>query len=62
MKWTDKRVKEFVKVATSGSYGDYFDCSSLDRKMRRFKQIKRRKDINYGNGCIWKKSKTEQNH
>ena len=23
MKWTDERVKEFVKVATSGSYGDY---------------------------------------
>ena len=38
MKWTDKRVKEFVKVATSGSYGDYFDCSSLNRKMRRFTQ------------------------
>ena len=60
MKWTDKRVKEFVKVATSGSYGDYFDCSSLDSKIRRFKQIKRRKDIYYGNGCIWKESKTEQ--
>ena len=59
MKWTDKRVKEFVKVATSGTYGDYFDCPSLDSKIRRFKQIKRRKDINYGNGYIWEKSKTE---
>ena len=59
MKWTDERVKEFVKIATSGSYGDYFDCPSLDRKMRRFKQIKQRKDIDYGNVCIWKKSKTE---
>ena len=57
--WTDERVKEFVKVATSGTYGDYFDCSSLDSKIRRFKQIKRRKDINYGNGYIWEKSKTE---
>ena len=59
MNWTDERVKEFVKVATSGTYGDYFDCPSLDSKIRRFKQIKRRKDIDYGNGCIWKKSKTE---
>jgi len=56
MNWTDKRVKEFVKVATSGTYGDYFDCPSLDSKIIRFKQIKRRKDIDYGNGCIWEKS------
>ena len=59
MRWTDERVKEFVKVATSGSYGDYFDCSSLEKKMVRFKQIKHRKEIDYGNGCIWKESKTE---
>ena len=59
MNWTDERVMEFVKVATSGSYGDYFDCPSLKQKMKRFKKLKQRKDIDYGNGCIWKKSKTE---
>ena len=40
MKWTDKLVKEFVKVATSGSWGDYNGCISLDNKMKRFKKIK----------------------
>lgn len=41
MKWTDKLVKEFVKVATYGQYGDYHDCYSVDMKMKRFKKIKR---------------------
>jgi hypothetical protein len=40
MKWTDKRVKEFVKIATSGSWGDYSGCTSLDSKMKKFKKIK----------------------
>ena len=56
MNWTDKRVKEFVKVATSGSYGDYFDCPSLKQKLKRFKQLKHNKEVEYGNGCIWEKS------
>ena len=56
MNWTDKRVKEFVKVATSGSYGDYFDCPSLKQKMKRFKKLKHNKEVEYGNGCIWEKS------
>ena len=60
MFWTDERVMDFVKVATSGSYGDYFDCPSLKQKLRRFKQLKHNKEVDYGNGCIWEKSKTEQ--
>ena len=40
MRWTDKLVKEFVKVATLGSWGEYHDCISLDKKMKRFKKIK----------------------
>ena len=60
MRWTDERVKESVKVATSGSYGDYFDCPSLKQKLKRFKQLKHNKEVEYGNGCVWEKSKTEQ--
>ena len=60
MRWTDEIVEEFVKVATSGSYGDYFDCPSLKQKLKRFKQLKLTKERSYGNGCVWEKSKTEQ--
>ena len=45
MRWTDELVREFVKVATSGSYGDYDDCCTLNAKMKRFKELKR-KDSN----------------
>ena len=60
MRWIDERVREFVKVATSGSYGDYFDCPLLEQKLKRFKQLKHKKEVEYGNGCVWKESKTEQ--
>ena len=60
MQWTDGLVEEFVKVATSGSYGDYFDCPSLKQKIRRFKKLKHNKEIGYGNGCTWIKSKNKQ--
>ena len=40
MRWTDKLVKEFVKVATAGQYGAYHDCYSVDMKMKRFKKVK----------------------
>ena len=56
MRWTDERVKEFVKVATSGSYGDYFDFPSLKQKLKRFKQLKHNKEVEYGNRCVWEKS------
>ena len=39
MKWTDKKVKEFVKIATLGSWGDYSGCISLDSKMKKFKKL-----------------------
>ena len=60
MQWTDGLVEEFVKVATSGSYGDYFDCPSLKQKIRRFKKLKHNKEFSYGNGCTWIKSKNKQ--
>ena len=59
MRWTDEKVREFVKVATSGSYGDYFDCSSLKQKLKRFKKLKHNKEVEYGNGCTWGKPKAE---
>ena len=59
MRWTDERVMDFVKIATSGSYGDYFDCPSLNQKLKRFKKIKHNKEVEYGNGCTWDKPKAE---
>ena len=44
MRWTDELVREFVKVATSGSYGDYDDCYTLNAKMKRFKKLKRKEE------------------
>ena len=44
MRWTDELVREFVKVATSGSYGDYDDCCTLNAKMKRFKKLKRKEE------------------
>lgn len=40
MIWTDRLVKEFVKVATQGSWGKYHDCVSIDKKIKRFKSLK----------------------
>ena len=43
MKWTDKKVKEFVKIATLGSWGVYCGCISLDSKMKKFKKLEEKK-------------------
>jgi len=54
-KWTDEKVKEFTKVATGGSYGDYQHCRSIDSKMKRFKilNIKREFDpLEYQNQVL----------
>ena len=42
MRWTDKKVKEFCRIYTVGSYNhDYKDCRTIDEKIKRFKIINR---------------------
>ena len=41
MKWTDKNMFEFARVASSGAYGDYRNCKSLKDKLTRYKLLKR---------------------
>jgi len=40
MRWTDKKVKEFCRIYTVGSYNhDYKNCRTIDEKIKRFKII-----------------------
>ena len=38
--WTDKKVKEFVKIYTTGKYREgYEHCRTMDEKIEKFKTI-----------------------
>ena len=37
-KWTDEKVRDFVKVATMGSWGEYAGLKTLESKMEYFKE------------------------
>ena len=38
--WTDDLVKEFARVYSLGSYGEYRGLKKLDDKLERFKELK----------------------
>lgn len=41
-KWTDEDVKEFCRVYTIGGYtDDYKDCKTIEKKMNKFKILKK---------------------
>ncbi len=37
MRWTDKDMLKFARVASGGSYGDYRGCKSLKSKLKKYK-------------------------
>jgi len=40
--WTDEDVIEFCRVYTIGGYtDDYKDCKTIEKKMNKFKQLKK---------------------
>ena len=42
-KWTDEKVKEFCRVYTIGGYtDDYKDCNTIEKKMNKFKLLKKK--------------------
>lgn len=40
-RWTDELAKEFARVTCAGPYGEYEDCNTTEKKLKRFKELKR---------------------
>ena len=42
MKWTNRDMLAFARIASAGSYGVYEGCNTLEKKLSRYKKLKKK--------------------